>query len=277
MSCLFSVNIKINIMNKTFDIKRFGNVLRYDAMNYFKNFGWTLVVLLAIPILIWFMLYVNMDDPDAMLNYHRYGFLLVLAIIAMILAPSRLYKNANDSRKGIQFAMLPASNLEKFLSMSIYCLIVTPILYLVGAVAIDCILTLIPGNNPNGGFIFRDIFYTNIVEVELPNDLDLLPLPFYQVFILLSYVSIFMFTNMLFKKRKVSKTIGILALIGIIFMVVFIRIILYYESIYEYGIIPDDTQKILVKYAYCGFYVFNIILTSVMLYLTYRKIRKQTY
>ncbi|MBQ2853245.1 MAG: hypothetical protein IJE76_07645 [Bacteroidales bacterium] len=264
-------------MNKTFDIKRFGNVLRHDAMSYLQNFGWTLVVLLAIPILIWSILYINMDDTEAVVNYERYGFLLVLAIIAMILAPSRLYKNANDSRKGIQFAMLPASNMEKFLSMTFYCLLATPVLYLVGAVAIDSILAIIPGNNPYGGFVFRDIFHTNIVMVELTDDLYLLPLPFYQVFLLLSYVSIFMFTNMIFKRRKVSKTIGILALIGIIFMVIFIKVMLYYENIYEYDMIPDDTQEILARWAYYGYYVFNIILTVAMLYLTYYKIRKQKY
>ena len=264
-------------MNKTFDIKRFGNVLRHDALSYLQNFGWTLVVLLAIPILIWSILYINMDDTEAVVNYERYGFLLVLAIIAMILAPSRLYKNANDSRKGIQFAMLPASNLEKFLSMSIYCLVVTPLLYLVGAVVIDCILTLIPGKNPYGWFVIGEIFDINIVKVELTDDLVLLPLPFYQVFLLLSYVSIFMFTNMIFKKRKVSKTIGILALIGIIFMVIFIKVMLYYENIYEYDMIPDDTQEILARWAYYGYYVFNIILTVAMLYLTYYKIRKQKY
>lgn len=264
-------------MNKTFDIKRFGNVLRHDALSYLQNFGWTLVVLFAIPILIWFVLYITVEDGDAMMNYNRYGFLLFLAIIAMILAPSRLYKNANDSRKGIQFAMLPASNLEKFLSMSIYCLVVTPLLYLVGAVVIDCILTLIPGKNPYGGFVIGEIFDINIVKVELYDHLFLMPLPFYQVFLLLSYVSIFMFTNMIFKKRKVSKTIGILALIGIIFMVIFIRVILHYENIYEYDTIPDDTQEVLARWAYYGYYVFNIILTVAMLYLTYYKIRKQKY
>ena len=252
-------------------------MLRHDAMSYLQNFGWTLVVLLAIPILIWSILYVNMDEPDALMNNERYGFLLVLAIIAMILAPSRLYKNANDSRKGIQFAMLPASNLEKFLSMSIFCLVVTPLLYLVSAVVIDCILTLIPGKNPYGWFVIGEIFDINIVKVELNDDIFLMSLPFYQVFLLLSYVSIFMFTNMIFKRRKVSKTIGILALIGIIFMVIFIRVILHYENIYEYDMIPDDTQEILVKCAYYGYYVFNIILTVAMLYLTYYKIRKQKY
>ena len=268
-------------MNTTFDIKRFGNVLRHDALSYLQNFGWTLVVLLAIPILIWSILYVNMDEPDALMNNERYGFLLVLAIIAMILAPSRLYKNANDSRKGIQFAMLPASNMEKFLSMSIYCLVVTPILYLAGAVAIDSILALIPGKNPYGGFVFESIFSTNLVSIELDPEFDKcaqeIQLPLYRTFVNLSFVSIFMFTNMIFKKRKVSKTIGILALIGIIFMVIFIRVILYYESIYEYDMIPDDTQEILARWAYYGYYVFNIILTVAMLYLTYYKIRKQKY
>ena len=265
-------------MNKTFDIKRFGNVLRHDALSYLQNFGWTLVVLFAIPILIWFVLYITVEDGDAMMNYNRYGFLLFLAIVAMILAPSRLYKNANDSRKGIQFAMLPASNLEKFLSMSIYCLVVTPLLYLVGAVVIDCILAIIPGNNPYEGFVLGHIFNTNLIKINF-GDLGVfyMKLPFYQVFLLLSYVSIFMFTNMIFKKRKVSKTIGILALIWIIFMVIFIKVMLYYESIYEYDMIPDDIQEIIGRWAYYGFYVFNIILTSVMLYLTYYKIRKQKY
>ena len=266
-------------MNKTFDIKRFGNVLRYDAMSYLQNFGWTLVVLFAIPILIWFILYVNMDELHSTMNYERYGFLLVLAIIAMILAPSRLYKNANDSRKGIQFAMLPASNLEKFLSMTIFCLIVTPILYLVGTVAIDCILTLIPGNNPYKGFVFNKVFHQDLLKIYL-NDTSfiVMKLPFYQIFALLSFVSIFMFTNMVFKKRKVSKTIGVLVLLWIIFMVILIRLVIYCEDVYgKYDIIPDDIQEIIGRWAYYGFYVFNIILTSVMLYLTYYKIRKQKY
>ena len=48
-------------MNNTFDIKRFGNVVRHDGMSYFKNFGWTLVVLWSIPVGIWFMLFISGD------------------------------------------------------------------------------------------------------------------------------------------------------------------------------------------------------------------------
>ena len=269
-------------MNTTFDIKRFGNVLRHDALSYLQNFGWTLVVLLAIPILIWSILYVNMDEPDALMNNERYGFLLVIAIIAMILAPSRLYKNANDSRKGIQFAMLPASNMEKFLSMSIYCLVVTPILYLAGAVAIDSILALIPGKNPYGGFVFESIFSTNLVSIELDPEFDKcaqeIQLPLYRTFVNLSFVSIFMFTNMIFKKRKVSKTIGVLLLIGIALMILCIRGVIRVENIdFETTEAMREYSLLLVKRITYTLYTCSILISIIMLSLTYYKIRKQKY
>lgn len=271
-------------MNSTFDIKRFGNVVRYDAMSYFQNFGWTLLVLLALPIGLWFLLYVNINELEATVGSQRYGFFYILMIIAMILAPSRLYKNCNDARKGMQFAMLPASSLEKFLSMLLFCIIVTPVLYMIGAVTIDTVLALIPGKNPYEGFVFKNIFHTYLVEIgNFDREMIITKLPFYQVFVLLSYTSIFMFTNMLFKKRKVSKTIGILALLGIIFMIISIRCFFYieeyfigYEGNFE-GSIPDKYEEIIYKWVYYGYYVFNIIFTTLMLYLTYNKIRKQKY
>lgn len=266
-------------MNKTFDIKRFVNVVRCDGMSYFQNFGWTLAVLWGIPVGIWFICYMTANNTGE-ITEARYGFLQFLMIVAIILIPSRLYKNSNDSRKGIQFAMLPASSLEKFLSMIIYCLIVTPILYMFGAVAIDTIFTLIPGKNPYENYVINQIFNVNLIEVDF-GDLEklVMNLPFYQIFIILSCTSIFMFTNMLFKKRKVSKTIGILALLGIVFMVIIVKIGLYCDELYggHDGIIPAEYGELAIRLIYYGYYVFNIILTSVMLYFTYCKIKKQTY
>ena len=271
-------------MNKTFNINRFGKVLKYDAMSYFKNFGWTLVVLLAIPIVIWLFLYSNINELGATMDSGRYGFLMSLLIIAMILAPSRLYKNCNDPKKGILFAMLPASNLEKFLSMFLFCFVVTPVLYIIGAVSVDVILTLIPGKNPYEEFIFKQILHTDLLRIDCFYwGMIIMNLPFYQVFVLLSCASIFMFTNILFKKRKVSKTIGMLVLWGIIFMIIIIRIFLYLEGLYSgyegefEGAIPNEYELILSKWVYYGYYVFNIISSTLMLYLTYRRIRKQTY
>ena len=40
--------------------------------------------------------------------------------------------------------------------MFLYCVLVTPIVYMLGAIAIDTILALKPGTNPYDGFIFGD-------------------------------------------------------------------------------------------------------------------------
>ena len=269
-------------MNKTFDIKRFGNVLRYDAMSYFKNFGWTLLILFVIPIGVWYFLYINFKSSADATGDFRYLMLNALMIIAMILAPSRLYKNCNDSRKGMQFAMLPASSLEKFLSMLFYCVLVTPVLYIAGAISIDTILTLIPGSNPYEGFIFKYISnaqWVEIGDVETTEYMESIKLPLYSLFAWLAYVSIFIFTNMVFKKRKVSKTIGILALIGIVMMVICVRVILNYEEKIRFYTDEEFNENIkcIIRCIVHGIYVFNIILSSVMLYFTYYKIRKQKY
>ena len=51
-------------MNNTFNIKRFGNVVRRDGMSYFQNFGWTLIVLWALPVIMWFLTYISMETFD---------------------------------------------------------------------------------------------------------------------------------------------------------------------------------------------------------------------
>ena len=274
-------------MNKTFDIKRFGNIVRYDAMSYFKNFGWTLIVLLALPIGIWFLFYTNMSTfHSPYMHGGRYAILKFIMILAVILAPSRLYKTCNDPRRGIQFAMLPASTLEKFLSMIFFCCVATPIIYMTGAVAIDTILTLIPGNNPYDGFVFNQIFNYDIVTIDPNMNSDaaeyydeITKLPLYKFFAFLAYVSIFIFTNMLFKKRKVSKTIGILVVVGIIAMVAVIRFSMNYEG-FDNSFTEEEFHEYnmaLIRWIYYGGYVVNVIISTVLLYLTYYKIRKQKY
>ena len=51
-------------MNNTFNINRFGNVVRRDGMSYFQNFGWTLIVLWALPVIMWFLTYISMETFD---------------------------------------------------------------------------------------------------------------------------------------------------------------------------------------------------------------------
>ena len=114
--------------------------------------------------------------------------------------------------------------------------------YLIGALFIDTILALKPGTNPYDGFIFSDFFSKNyesyreilsLGEEELNRSIYDYMLSknhfIYKVLQILGFTSLFMFTNMLFKKRKLSKTIGILTLLGIIFSIFVVRYVINLE------------------------------------------------
>ena len=272
-------------MNNTFDIRRFGNVVRRDGMSYFKNFGWTLVVLWSIPVIFWIMTYVS----DGVYT-NRDILISVLMWLSLIIVPSRLYKNVNDPRKGMLYAMTPASSLEKFLSMFLYCVLVTPIVYMLGAIAIDTILALKPGTNPYDGFIFKDFNGLRLPDLVHVGDVAMNGsfaehiLNKNQALInavqVLYVSSIFMFTNMIFKKRKLSKTIGILTLIGIILTILIVRI----ASDINVEFLDDYTDEEItafvnkvVDYFYYIMLSLSVIFSAVLLYFTYYKIKRQTY
>ena len=280
-------------MNKTFDIKRFCNVVRRDGMSYFQNFGWTLIVLWALPVIMWFLTYISMETFDTGVISNRDTKISILMWLSLIIVPSRLYKNYNDSRKGVVLAMTPASSLEKFLSMILYCVVITPIVYLIGALFIDTILALKPGTNPYEGFIISDFFSKNyesyremlsLGDEELNRSLYDYMLSknhfIYKVLQILGFTSVFMFTNMLFKKRKLSKTIGILTLLGIIFSIFVVRYVMNLEYNFDADWTDEEMTnyiKGVVNYVYHFVFYMSFISTSVFLYLTYYKIKKQTY
>ncbi len=283
-------------MNNTLDFNRLGKVIRRDAMNFIPNFGWSLVILWAIPVVIWLTSFTFVSQGGELTG--RLQMLRFLSTIALVVAPAKLYKDCNDPRKGIQYAMMPASSLEKFISMFIFCVIVTPIVYMAGAVALDTIMAAFPGKNPYNGLIFNLLFNAKeqnreIVEAmgsqSLMYDgyLDDVNNAFSGFFIYFSKIisvilmsSIFMFGNMIFKKRKTSKMIGILTLIFIFAMVIFIKWVMSHEDLMDSIADAELDRDLLIHFIRKANYIkwmISIIISAVMLGLTYRKIKTQKY
>ena len=283
-------------MNNTLNINRFGKVLKHDGLNFFPNLILTLAILWAIPVIVYlFAALMPTDEKDAFDAFSRVDLISTLANIAIIIAPARLYRYCNDSRKGIGYAMLPASTLEKFLSMIIYCVIVTPIIYVAGALAIDSILALFHG--PYEGFAVSVYFDTfakiNAVfqrdGIMLDESFMLYYASISQTFMLilsalgtLTISSVFMFGNMIFKKRKTGKMLGILILLFIIFMIVVINYVAHNEDIALYFQQMNDDNKaeiiknIIFRTMDITFYA-EIIISALMLFGVYRKIKTQKY
>ena len=128
-------------MSNTFNFNRFKKVLACDWKRFVRNFGITLLVWISMPIMFWVT---SLVFDFEMEPFVRVFILFVLVAITVMSAPSRIYGKVNLPREGAGFAMLPASGLEQFLSMVIYCSLVTPAITLVGAWLIDCLMTLLP-------------------------------------------------------------------------------------------------------------------------------------
>lgn len=208
-------------MNNTFDFNRFGKVLRNDGGIYFRNFGLTLAILCGIPIVGWVLTLVFGFTMPSLVRWISIYFTM---FIAVILVPAKAFGYMNHPREGVRFAMLPASNWEKYLSYVLFCLL-TPVCVIFCSWGIDSLLTLLP----LGGFehYIKSFSVQGIIQdfgVEMDADMDTESYtmfkeimndfqPHYVLSIIIGIllnIGIFMLGNMLFKTHKTAKTLVVM-------------------------------------------------------------------
>ncbi len=211
-------------MNNTFNINRFSKLLAFDGRKYLRNFGLTLAILCGLNLVLWLLtLIFGFNMP----TLPRYGMIWLAVVLGSIMVPAKAFGDINLPREGVRFAMLPVSNLEKYLSYALFCLL-TPVIILFGSWAIDSLLTLLP----LGGFdhyirhfsfngIMDDFFMEigELAEQDLSGEdfgdfQTIMSMfgPAYHYAIILSFLftaGIFMLGNLFFKTHKTGKTLAV--------------------------------------------------------------------
>ena len=278
-------------MNNTFAFNRFKNLLLKDGKMYIHNFGTNLIVFCCLNAIFWVF---NLLFGSSSVQGFRFGMLCTWTALAMMMVPEKAYGKANLSREGVAFAMLPASSLEKFVSMFIYCAIVTPVVVFFGGYLVDALLSLFPF----GGFEKPIHLYTiNEVVRMIDNSEGVvqssnMELSFGDVFPvgvirtslyvgIIQWAAIFMLGNMVFKKHKTGKTfasyLGISYVLSTIFGLTFLRS----NRLEQWMETLEDFPKgEMIRIAHNGMIwgmIIGIIITAVLLYFTYRKIKTQKY
>ena len=242
-------------MNNKFDFKRFGQVVAEDWRLYFRRYGISLTVWACLPIIVWItsLVFDFEMDPES-----RSIFLLAFVFATVMTVPAHVYGKANLSRDGVSFAMLPATNTEKFLSMVLYCSIVTPVFCGLGAWLVDTLLTLLPF----GGFM----------EFVFPFKMDYIGHNLlFSAMLFFTESSLFMLGNMISKKRKTGKTFAWILLI------LFVLTMILQIPVLEDGLVYIAEQIRSGEAAYwCGI-AFLLVLTTCFNLLTYRRIKNQKY
>lgn len=279
-------------MNNTFDFNRFKNLLLKDGRRYIRNYGTGLIVFCCLNAIFWIF---NLLFRSSTMPPVRFGMICTWTALAMMMAPEKVFGKANLSREGVGFAMLPASSLEKFVSMFIYCAIVTPIIVFFGGYLVDAFLSVFPF----GGFEKPIHLYSMNEIIQRFNDTEgavraaEMELPIEKVFPvgvmrtslyvgIIQWATIFMLGNMLFKKHKAGKTfacyLGISylfsMLLGVTMKTNARRIEIWLEGFNDYS--PEEVVRLWHNATIWGM-ILAIIITGVLLYFTYRKIKTQKY
>ena len=141
--------------NDIFNFSRFGKYFASDIRTCRSNFGLSLLTIaLLFPVATYFITTVFnfvinsvWDGPDMGLRV----FVFVVALLCMIITmPVKCYGRITEKQYGAFWLMLPASRLEKFISMFIMTCIIVPVtgfvLYL-GMDALICAIDHTCGNN----------------------------------------------------------------------------------------------------------------------------------
>ena len=202
-------------MNNIFDLERFGKYFVYDLKTARSNYGLTMLIVAGMPVILYVLSIIfstiftqHMQAPSLAL---RITFLAIASVILIMSFPAQAYGRITDKKSGSEWVLIPASKLEKFLSMVIITGIIVPLVFLALYFLTDAILSLM------------DPTYTKaLVAVninEFINDLGMQGIyfagrGFWVMFLSLSSsLFTFLLGAVFFRRKKVAKTV--LVLIGL--------------------------------------------------------------
>lgn len=269
-------------MNEVFDIKRLGRLIKYEVINYIPNFFKSLLIFASVIAAVWiFSLTVDFN----VCPHSRSGLVNALFVLAIVLSPFIVYKDMNDRKKGYIYAMIPASTLEKLLSMIVLCVVIVPLLAYAVLTATDLLLWLL-SKAGIGPFLHME-FYNPFTAVKLVDDEYLLP-HIYPVFdSIIYFVNLIAYTimfNTIFRKNKVLKTILFnmamsFAFVILTAVVVNITTPEFWEDMFE-GLVEwldEKTDVEIFGYMMTTVRCLTILMSVAFLSITYFRIKKVNY
>jgi hypothetical protein len=269
-------------MNEVFDIKRLGRLIKYEVINYIPNFFKSLLIFASVIAAVWiFSLTVDFNACP----HSRAGLVNVLFVLAIVLSPFIVYKDMNDRKKGYIYAMIPASTLEKLLSMIVLCVVIVPLLAYAVLTATDLLLWLL--SKAGIGHFLHMEFYNPFTAVKLVDNEYLLP-HIYPVFdSIIYFVNLIAYTimfNTIFRKNKVLKTILFNMAMSFAFVILTAVVVNvttpeFWEDMFE-GLVEwldEKTDVELFGYMMTTVRCLTILMSMAFLSITYFRIKKVNY
>ena len=218
-------------MSDTFNFQRFGRYFGFDLARMWRNNTKTAVLLgcgSVITVLICGIggLLLDMHWFPATDPFRFFGFLFCLGVLELLMA--KTYGFVTDRKEGSDYLMLPASILEKWLSMMLICLIVIPVLFLVTYFIVDgFVCAILPHTGtPLYQWAYDTYIFASDKFAEFNTDLAARQIPLhYSIASLVGPVFVgacfnylfFLLCGLLFKRHKILNAIVVMMVVSSIF------------------------------------------------------------
>ena len=260
-------------MNETFDIQRIGKLFVYEVTNYLPRFFKSLMIASGVLVAVWLLSLVATVD---IMDYGREELINSLYFLMLLLSPYIIYKDMNNRKKGYMYAMIPASTLEKLISMLLVCGTVVPAVAYLSLTLTDVVL-----------YVFSQLGVGTFENIAFSH-------PFYAVSDSMSWfdnvigvlcsVTTAMMFNSIFRKNKIFKTVlfNIIVVFSLTIIVLLINNIISPEFVERvsnwfadfFYSFPEERLESLAMWTLRLFYIVWIATT---LGITYYRIKKVNY
>ena len=207
-------------MDNTFNISRFGKYFVFDLKSRWKEHRIYMLFYALFPFLIYVTsilfgiigngfasTFSGVDPVRPELPLRIIAFTMMTGLF-LITFPSRTYGFITDKAKGSNWTLLPASRLEKFLSMMLISLVIIPAAFLFVYLLGDSALCLIDKECGKSVFsAWMDRTSNGVMQLDMDSPLTLGTNGLWiMVSGVLQTVSVFLLGALVFKKRKVLGT-----------------------------------------------------------------------
>ena len=182
-------------MNNVFDIKRFWKYLCWDVRNAYNNFGLGLLICALLPAI---------------------AFVMTVLGTLVFNPSSKQYGSLTDRKAGSTWLMLPASTLEKFLSILLVTCVVVPLCLALMLYAFDAIMSLVPYYGQRACPLIIDTVKSAMDNLQASDVSIDVNLPYIIYLGFCKFILVYTLGALFFRKHKIAKTI--LVLIGLSFV-----------------------------------------------------------
>ena len=223
--------------NDIFNPKRFIRLLVADLGEFVSEHSINLIIFslvgLAMYLIVGVLTMIFGGDWYCMGLAGRTTFFVITWLLYTVVTPAKVYGKVTDKKAGTMFLQLPASSLEKTLSMVVVCCLAAPALFFAIAMVADMLICLVaPGAGDaillSGGEIkrfliesMRESNSSNVNVIRLMSSFWFFADDFIQ------NILFFLLGAVIFKTAKTAKTFGCLMVLGSIMGTITMAILIY--------------------------------------------------